>query len=107
MHRKAPLSITAWDQKMARKDVNPRLSAEPHKPLAEVMSDEELLEYVSRDIVHIANLHAEARKGSFKCKRTLVAVRDTRLIPDMIFLRQIGRLPAEWSDFDPVSRFAL
>jgi hypothetical protein len=82
------------------------LEDNPGKTMGEVMDESALRKYMMDQIAQVEQVHAEAQKGDAMDIKTLQNVLKNFLIPDIEYLRQIGRLPPE-ADFDPLVRFAL
>jgi len=83
----------------------------PGKTLAETMiegnDDTALLKYVLTEIEDIRVIWESAKAGDLQMAKALRLGRDGYLAPNIAYLREIGRLPAELTDFDPKVEFAL
>ena len=104
---KANLAMTAQDHRAIGSTPPLALKDNPHSTLAETMTDEALRAFVQNEVAAAAEMYAEAAQGDARMITSCVAIRDGVLGRNFGYLRDIGRLPPEFADFDPRLRFAL
>jgi hypothetical protein len=105
--RKPSLEMTADDHRAIGSTPPKVLKDNPKKTLAETMADDALRAYVRKAISAAADMHAYAMSGNARAIALAKSLRDEILNRDVAYLRDIGRLPHEYSDLDPALTFAL
>jgi hypothetical protein len=104
---KANLEMTLDDHYAVGSTPPKELVQNPGKTIAETMDDTALLEFVRKEVETVADVFEMAKKGGEREKDLLHTTRDGFLTPNIVYLRQIGRLPLEFADLDPMTKFAL
>lgn len=97
---KAGLEMTAIDHDYVGSTPPHVLVANPGKTLAETMDDDAIQEFVSKEINIARRVHADVMNGERNKEDVLKTVRDSFLLPNINYLRRIGRLPEEFKDTD-------
>jgi len=108
-HDKANLEMTLEDHLALGSTPLQVLRNNPGKTLAETMNDAELSAFIRREVEMVAEVFERAkRSGDQRDNETLLRIAlDGFLVRNIAYLREIGRLPTEFADLDPVARFAL
>jgi hypothetical protein len=106
-HNKAKLEMTFADHVAIGSTPPQDLIDNPGKTFAETMDDDVLLSFLRKGVEGVAEALEMARHGGQREKNFLETIRDRFLTPDIAYLREIGRLPAEFADLDPATKFAL
>ena len=105
--KKANLERTLEDH-IALGSTPPKLLRDnPGKTHAELLSDDELQKWMVDEVAMIAEVHHGATAGDEQEKKALALGLRAYLIPNLAYLREIGRLPKEFEDLDPLTKFAL
>jgi hypothetical protein len=103
----AGLAMTAEDHK-ARGSTPPQVLIDnPGKKLHETMDEKELRYFMADQYMVVTAQHRRALGGDPREIQILGTVRDGFLVPNLIYLKEIGRLPEELEDIDPTTAFAL
>lgn len=79
---------------------------DPSKPEGENMNDDEIREFITKRISDVREQHQRTLADSSE-KRFLDMFMNNNLIPDIEYLRHVGRLPKELESFDPVKEFHI
>ena len=79
---------------------------DPNKSMGENMTDEEIKAFITKRIADIREQHQRTLADPSE-KRFLKTFLEDWLIPDMAYLRHVGRLPEDLQDFDPEKEFAI
>lgn len=106
-HDKANLEMTLDDHRALGGTPPKELVQNPGKTVAETMDDATLLDFVRKEVETVAEVFEMAKKGGERERDLLHTTRDSFLAPNIVYLREIGRLPAEFAGLDPVVKFAL
>lgn len=104
---KANLEMTANDHLAIGSTPSRILKENPGKTLAETMDDQEIQRFILDEINTVSEMHEEAKDGKEVAINVFKVVLDEFLIPNIQYLRSIGRLPKEFTDLDPATKFAL
>ena len=72
----------------------------PGKTLAETMGEDALRVFILTEINIARRVHADVMNGEKNKENVLKTVRDDFLLPNIRYLRRIGRLPEEFKDTD-------
>ena len=108
MRTKANLEMTFEDYAAAGSSEIKEFNGVRGKPLHEMYDDAQLLQFVRDEVQHVEYMHKKVLDGDEAAKQILVEVLLRGfLIPNINYLRRIGRLPAEFADLDPAAKFAL
>jgi hypothetical protein len=105
--RKAYLAMTAEDHRAIGSTPFQILTDNPGKTWAETMNDEELALHVLKEVTSVTEVYEKAKNGDSREAQILKIIRDGYLVPNIAYLRSIGRLPAEFKDMDAAAKFAL
>ena len=83
------------------------LRENPCKTLAETMDDQALHAYVCNEVDAMTEIYLNARDGNTRTVARFRELRDRFLGRDLVYLREIRRLPPEFSGFDEIPTFLL
>jgi|GEM_PF-2789546 hypothetical protein len=99
---KAILEMTSVDHVNANTKVPYALQANPRVTLAETMSDQDLLQFVTDEVKTVRKIHAEVMKSADTKKKEVFMDRilGGRLLPNIGYLERIKRLPDEFKTTD-------
>ncbi len=106
MAKKAKLEMTYEDYDAVGSSPIKEFNGVRGKPLHEMYSDAELYDYIKNEVDTVAEVH---RRAVTDDERT-VALLETVLkflAQNIDYLGRIGRLPKEFEDLDPMTKFAL
>lgn len=101
---KAKLAMTDEDHRSIGSTLSPALKANPGKTLAETMNDLELHSFLRAEFDGVNEVFAGVKAGTLPL-RALETVRDSFFLPNIQYLKEIGRLPAEFADIDFAKEF--
>lgn len=104
---KANLEMTEDDHLAIGSTPPVELRRNPGKTLAETMDDTRLRSFIVGEVEATKEAFDRAKAGDERQKELTELLRDGFLSPNVAYLREIGRLPAELADLDPATRFAL
>jgi hypothetical protein len=79
----------------------------PDKKWHESFDDQQLRNKVAESIMLVLVQHQKVLSGNEREVKDLTNQLNDFLLPDLKYLREIGRLPWGLEDFDPVKAFAL
>jgi len=103
---RARLEKTLEDHKKLGSSPDTVLIQNPGKAYAETMTDEELKAYIIKEVADVREQYELAKTGDKIALHTL-RITMGMLLPNLEYLRRVGRLPEELSGFDPEKEFAL
>lgn len=83
------------------------LTDNPGKKWHELLDNEQLRNVIADQVMVVTAQHRKALGGSRRDAQILEIVLTGFLEPNIAYLKEIGRIPAELEDFDPVEAFAL
>lgn len=105
--RRSVLSLTLADHGEIGSTPPPVLVSHPEKTLAETMTDEEIRDFLYRDIGGVALSHAQfLNSNDARMRRMFEVALQTYLLPDLVYVREINRLPVELEGFNPEVYFS-
>lgn len=96
-----PLGVTAEDHLAIYSTPPDKLSENPGKTLAELMTDEEITIWIREQKKALLELMAEVDTKESEFGRNYLPNARKKLKASLILLKQRGRLPKEFEDFDP------
>ena len=105
--RKAQLAMTAADHAAVQSGAPSVLEENPGKTLLETMDEEGLRGYIRAAIDGVRWAHTQVTGPDPEKRWLLGLLLNQYLLPDMEYLRSLGRLPEEFKDLDPKKEFAL
>jgi len=103
----AGLEMTAEDH-LSRGSTPPKyLTDNPGKKWHELLDDEQLRNIIAEQVMVVTAQHRKALSGDSREARILDVQLNGFLAPNVVYLKEIGRLPKELEDFDPAEAFAV
>jgi hypothetical protein len=105
--RKAGLEMTADDHWAIGSTPHQVLRDNPGKTLLETMSEESFRDFIFGQVESVEESHRGALTGNPLEIKLLKVLLEGMLIPNIEYLREIGRLPQELEGLDPQTKFAL
>jgi hypothetical protein len=103
----AGLSMTAADHRAIGSTPSEQLAANPDQQCHELMSDEELRGYLAGQIMSTMLRRSKALSGDHREVERFNKYLETCLMPNLAYLKSIGRLPEILEHFDAATAFAL
>ena len=103
---KADLEMTAADHVAIGSTPPPALTENPQQTLAETMDDRALRAFLQKAVEATGEMYVTAVSGDARIVALFRLVRN-RFSRDLDYLRDIGRIPPEFTNLDPSREFAL